>query len=130
MSAAGRGAIQGNLPAAALALDGIGGKPLAVVDVVELDLFELLDIGCFQQVLIDSAGTFVMQVGLRDSHSMNLRAKHDALHVFSHLRYRPVRRAWQRAGSDQSSGKSCAIGNTVLPPDRMLAGADRTTVEV
>src|SRR3979411_3063845 len=77
------GAIEGNLAAAALALDGISGKALAIIDVVQLDLFELPDVSRFQQVFVDTARPFVVQVALGDGGAMDLRAEHDTLHFFS-----------------------------------------------
>ncbi|MNR68220.1 hypothetical protein D3C85_1926490 [compost metagenome] len=47
--------VHGNHAGAALALDRVGGEALAVVDVPDVDLFVLDDVGRFQQVLVNGA---------------------------------------------------------------------------
>ncbi len=64
-STARRRAIHRNHAAAALALDGIGDKALTVVDVPDVDLLVLGNIGGIQQIFIDRAGALVVQLTLR-----------------------------------------------------------------
>lgn len=47
--------VDGNHTAATFPPDGIGHKPFTVVDVPDMDLFVLEDIGCIKKVFIDGA---------------------------------------------------------------------------
>src|SRR5690606_2079913 len=84
-----RRAIERDLAAAALAFDNVGGKALAVVDVVQLDALVLFHARGIEEVLVDTAGAFVIQVGLSHRDAVNLGAKHDALHNVGCPRKRP-----------------------------------------
>lgn len=53
--------VDGNHARAALALDGVGHKALAVVDIPDMDLFVLSNVGGIQQILVDGTGAFVVQ---------------------------------------------------------------------
>jgi len=49
------GTVHGNHAGTTLAFDGVGDESLAIVDVPDVDLFILTNVGCIQQVLIDGA---------------------------------------------------------------------------
>jgi hypothetical protein len=76
-------AIHRDHAAAALALDGVGDKTLAVVDVPDVDLLVLGDVGGVQQVFVDGAGVFLMQLALCHGHTLDpgfeQRAEHRLL---------------------------------------------------
>ena len=54
-------AVDRNHAGAAFTLDGVGDKTLAVVDVPDVDLLVLGDVGRVEQVFIDGAGAFIVQ---------------------------------------------------------------------
>src|SRR5689334_25198077 len=60
--------------------DGVGGEALAVVDVVDLDLFVLADAGQVQPFTIDGAGAFVIEYSVGDFGAMQLGFEHDGVH--------------------------------------------------
>ena len=82
-STARRRAIHRNHAAAALALDGIGDKALTVVDVPDVDLLVLGNIGGIQQIFIDRAGALVVQLTLRGLDPVNLGFQKRAEHGIS-----------------------------------------------
>gem|GEM_PF-33872 len=69
--------------AAALALDGIGDEALAVVDVPDVHLLVLDDVGGVQQVLVDRAGAFIVQLALCGLDAVDLGFEQGAEHVLS-----------------------------------------------
>src|SRR3990172_11634624 len=73
-------AIHGNHAGTALRKNGIGGETFAVGDIVNIDLLIFPDVGGIQQIVVDRTGAFVMQLGVRDTHSVQLGFKHDSLH--------------------------------------------------
>jgi hypothetical protein len=75
-----RRAIHGYHARTSLGPNGVRGETLAIGDVVNIDLLILLDIGCIQQIIVNRAGAFVMQLGVRDMHPVQLGFKHDSLH--------------------------------------------------
>ena len=75
-----RRAIHGNHPGTALGANRVSGETLAIGDVVYIDLLIFPDVGSIQQIVIDRAGAFVMQLGVRDMHPVQLGFKHDSLH--------------------------------------------------
>src|SRR5690606_30124312 len=80
MGATGRRTIEGDRAGATRRLDDVGGKALAVVDVVELDVLELFHVGRIHQVFIDATGPFVVQDGFGDGGAVQLGTQHVALH--------------------------------------------------
>ena len=48
-----------------LGANGIGGKALAIIEVIDLDLLVLANIGGFQQHTINRAGTLIFKLGMR-----------------------------------------------------------------
>jgi hypothetical protein len=57
-------AVDRNHARATLAFDGVGDEAFAVVDVPDVDLFVLTNVGGVQQVFIDGAGALVMELAL------------------------------------------------------------------
>ena len=79
--AARSGSVDGNHAAAAFALDGVGHKTLAVVDVPDMDLFVFSNIGGVQQVFINGAGAFVVQLALGGLDAVDFGLQQGAEHV-------------------------------------------------
>ena len=77
------GAVDGNHAAATLALDSVGHKAFAVVDIPDMDLFVFGNIGSVQQVFINGAGAFVVQLALGGLDAVNLGLQQGAEHVVS-----------------------------------------------
>src|SRR5699024_1054612 len=65
-------AVDADDPAATLAGDGIGGQPVAVIDIDDVDLLALEEVCGVHQVCVDGAGTHVVQVGLGDRRAVDL----------------------------------------------------------
>ena len=61
---------------AALAGDGIGDQPRAVVDVDDGDLFAFEEVGGIHQVGVDRHRSDIVQIRLRDSGAVDLRLQH------------------------------------------------------
>jgi hypothetical protein len=57
-------AVDRNHARTTLAFDGVGDEAFAVVDVPDVDLFVLTDVGGVQQVFVDGAGAFVMELAM------------------------------------------------------------------
>ncbi len=72
------GAVNGDDPGAPLGGNGVGGETVAVGDVPEVNSFILQNTGRIQEVLVNGARTFIVQVRLRDFYAVEL-----ALHVFA-----------------------------------------------
>ncbi len=53
-------------------LDDVGLETLSVVDVHNLDLFALDDVGRLQKRLVDGDAAHIMQIGLRDRYAVDL----------------------------------------------------------
>jgi hypothetical protein len=68
--------------AAALALDGVGDEAFAVVDVPDVDLLVLGDVGGVQQVFVDGAGAFVVEFAVRDAGAVDLGFEQGSEHGF------------------------------------------------
>ena len=81
---AGSRAIDRNDARSAFGADGVGGETLAVVYVPDVDLFVFLDVGRFEQVFINGAGTLVVQIGVGGGHAVQLGFQHCSLHGFTH----------------------------------------------
>ena len=60
-----RGTVDRNHARATLALDGIGDKALAIVDVPNMNLLVFSNVGRIKQVFVDGAGTLIVQFTLR-----------------------------------------------------------------
>src|SRR5690606_25601407 len=63
-----------------LAADGVGGEALAVVDVVDLNLFVLTNAGQVQPVAVDGAGAFVIQHRVGHLGAVQFGLEHDGVH--------------------------------------------------
>ena len=72
--------VECDVAAAVGSADDIRAEPLAVVDVVELDVLELADTRGFQEVGIDAAGALVVEVRLRDPCTVQFGLEHGAQH--------------------------------------------------
>ena len=70
--AARRRAVDRNHPGPTLTANRVGDETLAIVDVPDVDLFVLRDVGGFEQVLVDGARAFVMQLAMRDDGAVDL----------------------------------------------------------
>src|SRR5450759_3930392 len=75
-----RRAIHGNHAGTALRADSVSGETFTIGDIVNIDLLIFPDIGSIEQIVVDRAGALVMQLGVRDMHSVQLGFKHDSLH--------------------------------------------------
>jgi hypothetical protein len=77
----GRRAVQRNNSASALAADCVGDEPLAIVDVPDVDLLVLANIGDLEQILVDRARPLVVQFAVGHRRAVDLRfqemTKHD-----------------------------------------------------
>src|SRR5512145_3209823 len=65
---------------AAFAADGVGDETLAIVDVPDVNLFVLHQVGGGQQVFVDGAGAFVMQLAVGDGGAVDLGFEQGAVH--------------------------------------------------
>ena len=74
------GAVDGNDPRSPLGADGVGGEALAVIDVPDVDLLVLADIGGVEQIFVDGAGTLVVQFGMGRGDPVKLGFQHRSLH--------------------------------------------------
>ena len=87
---------------ATLAFDGVGDEAFAVVDVPDVDVFVLTNVGGVEQVFIDCAGAFIMQFAMTTS-SRNrsvrtrcvLRTRISALSVDKFGAFAPRIGSWQ-----------------------------------
>src|SRR5450830_1178882 len=112
----GGGTVHRDDPRAFLAANGIGGEALAVVDVVDLDLFVLTDPGQVQPLAVDGAGTFVIEHRVGDFGAMQFGFEHDGVHgVFPWADPRAAPRicgAWRRAAAVCPKPWGRAIGRS------------------
>ncbi len=63
-----------------LAADGVGGEALAIVDVVDLDLFVFTDAGQVQPLAVDGAGTFIIEHRVSYLGAVQFGLEHDGVH--------------------------------------------------
>src|SRR5690606_29441620 len=77
---AGGGAVEADVPPAGRAGDDVGFQAAAVVDVDYLHLFEGQDVGQLHQLLIDGDASFIVQVGVGNGGTVDLRLAHGAQH--------------------------------------------------
>ena len=63
-----------------LTFDGIGDEAFAVVDVPDMDLFVLTNVGGIKQVFVDGAGAFVMELALGRGNAVDLGFQEGAEH--------------------------------------------------
>jgi hypothetical protein len=66
------GAVNAAFPAAAYAGEGVSGEPVAVVDVQNVNLLILDDVGGFQELRVEGDAAHIVEVSLSDRHSVNL----------------------------------------------------------
>ena len=76
----GRGTVDRNDLRTFLAADGVGGEALAVVDVIDLDLFVFADTGQVQPLAIDGAGAFVVEHRVSYLGAVQFGLEHDGVH--------------------------------------------------
>ena len=76
------GAVNGDDPGAPLGGNGVGGETVAVGDVPEVNSFILQNTGRIQEVLVNGARTFIVQVRLRDFYAVELALQHITHHNF------------------------------------------------
>lgn len=114
---AGRGAVQTDAAAVAFALDDVGLEAFAVVDVHDLDLFALDDVGRFEERLVDGDASHVVEVGLRDPHPVDFRFDDFDLEFHYRIRMLSIRRIgpactamqpWMR-GASSHAATSCIV---------------------
>ena len=72
MDQAGGGAVDAAFAAAACAGEGVGGEPVAVIDVQDVDLLVLDDVGGFQELRVEGDAAHIVEVSFGDRHSVNL----------------------------------------------------------
>lgn len=77
------GAVDRNDARTALGGDGVGGEALAVIHVVNIDRFIFQNAGGLQEILVDGAGPFIVQVSLSDFDAMQLALQHSTYHSFT-----------------------------------------------
>jgi hypothetical protein len=82
----GGGAVDLDLARAALADDGVGLEPLAVVDVHDGHLLVHEDVGRLEQVGVDRDRADVVQVGVGHRRPVDLGLEHGALHGINPFR--------------------------------------------
>src|SRR5690606_36682202 len=63
-----------------LATDGVGGEALAIVDVVDLDLFVFVNAGQVQPVAVNGAGAYVVQYRVGHLGAVQFGLEHDGVH--------------------------------------------------
>ena len=97
-----RGAVHRDHLRAVLGADRIGGEALAVVDVVDLDLFVLADSGEVQPIAVDGAGAFVVEDGMGDFGAMQLGFEHDGVHGATPIGSAGGGRVWRVRGERSS----------------------------
>ena len=73
-------AVDRNHARAAFAFDGVGDEAFAVVDVPDVDLFVLTNVGGVQQVFVDGAGAFVMELALGGGDAVDFGFEQGAKH--------------------------------------------------
>ena len=61
--------------------NGVRRQAIAVGDVINLDLLVLNDVGQFHQLDVDRHASLVMQLGLSDGGSMDLRFQENSVHA-------------------------------------------------
>ncbi len=114
-----RRAIQRDHARTARAFDGVRGKTRTVVDVPDMHFFKFADISRFEQVFIDGARAFVMQLGMSSRDAMNLGFEHGTVHEQSSSKV-PIlmRRPWgmtaARGIGKRSSAGSAAIDQKLI----------------
>ena len=66
-----------------LAADGVRCEAIAIVDVVDINLFPFDNVGCFHQQRVQRDAAFVVQAGIRDSRTMDFGFEQDSFHSAS-----------------------------------------------
>ena len=74
-------AVDADAPLAARPFDDVGGEAVAVVDIDDVDLLPLEQVGGFHEVGRDRAGADVVEVCVGDRRPVDLGAHHRAEHV-------------------------------------------------
>ena len=77
---AGGRAVHRDHAAAALALDGVGDKALAVINVPDVNLFVFHDVGGIHQVFVNGARAFVVQLAVRGGGAVDFGFEQGAVH--------------------------------------------------
>ncbi len=80
---AGGGAVDADDAGATFALDSVGGKAFAVIDVEDVDLLVRHDVGLVHYRAVDGDRALVMKVGMRHRGAVNLAFEHPDIHVVS-----------------------------------------------
>src|SRR5215469_3476130 len=75
-----RGAVDGDDARARFGPHGIGGEALAVGDVVDLDLLVVEHAGGLQQLAVDGAGAFVIELRMSHAGTVEFRLEEGHLH--------------------------------------------------
>ena len=73
--------IDTNRATSRLSLDRVSRQPVAVVDVVDLNLFVFGDVRGDHQIVIDGDTSFVMQLSVRHGGSVDLGFEQNSLHA-------------------------------------------------
>jgi len=84
------GAVQADHSGSRLATDGVRSQPIAIVDVVDVDLFPFHDIGRFHQQRIDRHTAFVVQAGVGHCGAVDLGLQENAFHEMNKQKRRDV----------------------------------------
>jgi hypothetical protein len=63
--------VEANNTRAAFAADGVRRQAIAVVDVIDINLFPFDNVGCFHQEWVQRDTAFVVQAGVRDCRTMD-----------------------------------------------------------
>jgi hypothetical protein len=82
------GSVEAHDARAAFAADGVSRQAIAVVDVVNINLFPFDDVGRFHQQRVQRNAAFVVQTGIRDSRTMDFGFEQHSVHSASRSQFR------------------------------------------
>ena len=99
----GGGAVQAHHPRARGPGHRVGLEAGAVVDVHDVDLFVLEDVGGEQQLAVDRDRADVVQIAVRDRGAMDLRLQHHPLHG-AHVSQKTLLRKPAGGGRGRAAG--------------------------
>src|SRR5699024_4387401 len=118
--AVGGGAVEAADARPALAGEGGGGQPGAVVDGDDVDLLALEQVGRVHEVGIDRARAHVVQVGLRDGGPVDLGLEHGALHQISPCTSAAISACWAATVASAAATKPVPIATPTLSMSRVV----------
>lgn len=77
------GSIDADHSTACLAGDGISRQAVSIINIIDLDLLVLDDVGGTHQIQVNRDTSFVMKLGIGDSRPMDFRLQERSLHLAS-----------------------------------------------